>query len=77
MLPFSLLIWYLDLINIFALPVVYAFFISSLPQAIPPVGKSGPLTICKISSTVHFGLSILKIVASIISPKLWGGISVA
>ena len=43
----------------------------------PPVGKSGPLTISKIVSTLQLGLSILLIQASIISPKLCGGIFVA
>ena len=48
-----------------------------MPSTIPPVGKSGPFTISKIVSNLQDGESILFIVASIISPKLWGGIFVA
>ena len=44
---------------------------------INPVGKSGPFTISKIVSTLQLGLSILFMQASIISPKLCGGIFVA
>ena len=47
------------------------------PSATPPVGKSGPLMIFKISFKSQFGSSILLMVASITSPRLCGGILVA
>ena len=47
------------------------------PSATPPVGKSGPLMIFKISLKSQFGSSILLMVASITSPRLCGGILVA
>ena len=58
-------------------PFVKASIIPCFPSTIPPVGKSGPLTISKIVSRRQLGLSILLMVASMISPKLWGGIFVA
>ena len=61
----------------FPRPVVKALIIPCLSRHIPPVGKSGPFTISKIVSTLQLGLSILLIQASIISPKLCGGIFVA
>lgn len=67
----------LDFTITFPLPVVKASIIPFFPSTIAPVGKSGPLTISKIVSAWQFGFSILLIVASIISPKLWGGILVA
>ena len=51
--------------------------IPCFPSTIPPVGKSGPFTISSIVSSLQFGDSILFIVASIISPKLCGGLFVA
>ena len=42
-----------------------------------PVGKSGPLTNCIRSSGVASGLSIRWTVASMTSPRLWGGMLVA
>ncbi len=42
----------------------------------PPVGKSGPLMIFTKSSMVASGLSINRLIASINSVKLWGGITV-
>ena len=59
------------------LPVSKACLIPSVPSIIPPVGKSGPLTISKIVSSLQFGESILLITASITSHKLCGGIFVA
>ena len=67
---FSLTNSYLLLTITFPLPVVKASMIPLLPSTIPPVGKSGPLTISRIVSKRQLGLSILLIVASIISPKL-------
>ena len=58
-------------------PVVYAFLSSFLPWIIPPVGKSGPFTISRSSSMDTVGLSMTFNVASMTSPKLCGGISVA
>ena len=68
---------YLHLTFTLPFPVVNASLIPFMPSATPPVGKSGPFTISNIVSKWQFGLSILLIVASIISPKLWGGILVA
>ena len=61
---------YLHLTLILPLPVVKASLIPFSPSATPPVGKSGPLTISKMVSSLQLGLSIRLIVASIISPKL-------
>ena len=58
-------------------PVLKAWSIPSIPFIIPPVGKSGPLTISRNSSNFVVGFLINLMVASIISFKLWGGISVA
>ena len=69
-LPFSFTMSYFDLTITRPFPVLKASRMPSIPQAIPPVGKSGPLTISKIVSNLQFGDSILLIVASIISPKL-------
>ena len=75
--PFSLWNSTLLLTITFPLPFVNASIIPFLPSTIPPVGKSGPFTIDKIVSNLHVGLSILLIVASIISIRLCGGIFVA
>ena len=75
--PFSDTKLYFALIITFPRPVFKASYIPFLSDTTPPVGKSGPLTISSKSSKVQFGFSILLIVASIISPKLWGGILVA
>ena len=47
------------------------------PRICPPVGKSGPFTYSMRSSRVASGWSIRWIVASMISPRLWGGMFVA
>ncbi len=47
------------------------------PRMLAPVGKSGPFTHCINSSDVASGLSIRWIVASMTSPRLWGGMFVA
>ncbi len=47
------------------------------PRMYPPVGKSGPLTKCIRSSGVASGWSIRWMVASMTSPRLWGGMLVA
>ena len=47
------------------------------PMMSPPVGKSGPLTIFMRSSAVASGLSTRWTTASIVSPRLWGGMLVA
>ena len=75
--PFSFLNSVLLFTITFPRPVVNASMIPFLPSTIPPVGKSGPLTISNIVSSLQFGLSILFIVASTISPKLCGGMFVA
>ena len=46
-------------------------------KELTPVGKSGPFTNCISSFTVALGWSIAWMVASITSPKLCVGISVA
>ena len=43
----------------------------------PPVGKSGPGMAVSRSSVVQSGLSIMRQVASMASPRLWGGMLVA
>ena len=43
----------------------------------PPVGKSGPFTIFSSSAGADSGWSMTKVIASQISPRLWGGTSVA
>ena len=58
-------------------PFSKASVIPSTPLIIPPVGKSGPLTISLSSENDAFGFLINLIVAFKISVKLWGGISVA
>src|SRR5207249_1573058 len=49
----------------------------SMPQIMPPVGKSGPLTSFIRSATVMAGLSICAQTPSMISPRLCGGMFVA
>ena len=49
----------------------------AVPMIDAPVGKSGPLTQRIRSSLVSSGLSIRATVASMTSPRLWGGILVA
>ena len=51
--------------------------IPARPRIEPPVGKSGPFTKCIRSSTVASGWSIRCTVASMISPRLCGGMFVA
>ena len=59
------------------LPVSYIESNPAVPDIIPPVGKSGPLTIlCNCFDVVSGSSTSIK-VASIISPRLWGGILVA
>jgi len=48
----------------------------SLPTMFAPVGKSGPLTCCIRSSTAASGFSMRWTVASMISPRLCGGMFV-
>ncbi len=67
----------LALRSIFPLPVLYASMIPFLPSIIPPVGKSGPLTILIKSSTGASLFFIIWIKPSIISFRLCGGILVA
>ena len=66
----------LALIIILPFPFLYMSFIPG-PVIKPPVGKSGPLTICIRSSTVAFGLLMYSIVASATSVRLCGGMFVA
>ena len=49
----------------------------AVPMISPPVGKSGPGMTFMSSSVVTSGLSSIKQVASMASPKLWGGMFVA
>ena len=63
-------------------PVRYASSMALVPKIVAPVGKSGPFTICKISSMVvsrssSTTLSIIFTTALIISLKLCGGMFVA
>jgi len=58
-------------------PVAYASRMPSSPMMMPPVGKSGPGTMRISSSREMSGLSMTAMQASITSPRLWGGISVA
>ena len=63
-------------------PVRYACSIPAVPRIIPPVGKSGPLTILRISSrsvwrSSKIWLSIMCTTAAMTSRKLWGGMFVA
>ena len=44
----------------------------SFPQITPPVGKSGPGTICSNSFSEHSGSSTTFTIASQISPRLCG-----
>ncbi len=60
-----------------ARPVWYPRRMPARPQTTPPVGKSGPGTISSSSSIETSGSSMTRIVASQISPRLWGGIDVA
>ena len=48
-----------------------------MPQMMPPVGKSGPLTNFIKSSMVHCGWSTRWTIASQSSPRLCGGMLVA
>ena len=50
---------------------------SSKRKMVPPVGKSGPVTISDSSSTVSSGFSISAFTASAISCRLCGGMLVA
>ncbi len=50
---------------------------SSKRKIVPPVGKSGPVTISHSSSTVSSGLSMSAFTASQISWRLCGGMLVA
>ena len=52
------------------LPVSYIELSPAVPEIIPPVGKSGPLTILCNCFEVLSGSSTRIKVASIISPKL-------
>ncbi len=61
---------------IFPTPVSYMDSRSSLLQTMPPVGKSGPFTYFISSRVVMFSFSIYALVASMISPRLCGGILV-
>ena len=65
------------LITIEPLPFSYELFIPALPIIIPPVGKSGPKTHSLILLSSTFGSFNNKIVASIISVRLCGGMLVA
>ena len=70
------------LTHIFPRPVRYASSIPFVPRIIPPVGKSGPLTIFMISSISVYSLpsilsSIIFTTAPITSRRLCGGILVA
>ncbi|OQA36071.1 MAG: hypothetical protein BWY54_00247 [Candidatus Dependentiae bacterium ADurb.Bin331] len=58
-------------------PVLYARTIPARPQIMPPVGKSGPGTFSKISSSEICSFSKKAKHASITSPKLCGGTDVA
>src|SRR5664279_5672190 len=49
----------------------------ALPRMMPPVGKSGPVTMALRSSMLSAGLPISATQASISSPRLCGGILVA
>ena len=64
----------LPLTLIMPLPVVYAKRIPFLPTMRPPVGKSGPLTIC--SNFSSSAPSMRARIASEISIRLCGGILV-
>ena len=59
------------------LPVLYAVLIPLSPQMNPAVGKSGPGINSVSSSIVISGLSIMAMIPSMTSPRLWGGIFVA
>ena len=67
---------------IFPFPVLYASLIPAVPKILPPVGKSGPLTISSSSSmsvsrSASTSLSMIFTTAAITSRKLCGGIFVA
>lgn len=77
-LPFlASIISVLALTVIFPRPVAQAARIPLLPMIIPPVGKSGPGIHSIISASSASGLSMRVQTASIVSPRLCGGISVA
>ena len=67
----------LDLITHAPFPVSKASRSPFFPIINPPVGKSGPKINFPKSSRLALGLSIINKVASITSPKLWGGMLVA
>jgi hypothetical protein len=48
-----------------------------MPWMMPPVGKSGPFTTSSSSASVTSGSSMISIMPSIISRRLWGGMLVA
>ncbi len=58
-------------------PVSNAARMPERPRIMPPVGKSGPGTICISSSSEMAGFSIRARVASMISLGLCGGMLVA
>ncbi len=58
-------------------PVVYASRIPLRPKMMPPVGKSGPLTILRSSSSGSFGSSMTAVMPSASSPRFCGGTLVA
>ena len=67
---------------IFPRPVRYASSIPLVPRISAPVGKSGPLMICKTSSMEvclpsSTWLSMIFTTAAMTSRRLWGGIFVA
>ena len=58
-------------------PVSYASRMPFLPMMMPPVGKSGPGRTFIKSSVDTSGSSSMRQVASIVSPRLCGGMFVA
>ena len=58
-------------------PVRYASRIPVRPKMMPPVGKSGPCTISRSSSSGTFGSSITRTMPSTSSPRFCGGMFVA
>ena len=58
-------------------PVSYASRMPFFPMMMPPVGKSGPGSAFMSSSVVTSGLSNIMHVASMVSPRLCGGMLVA
>lgn len=69
--------WVFDRIIMLPRPVVYACRIPSVPQIVPPVGKSGPDTSDNSSSVSSSGSSISLHTAAESSFRLCGGILVA